>query len=273
MSEIPIIVMFAGPNGSGKSTITLQIRQTPDFPPNYLNADEIAKVLPGDAMLNSYEAARMVEQQRLLWVNSQQSFAFETVMSHPSKLLQLQQAKMLGYRIQIYYVATNDPRHNIMRVVNRVKDNGHDVPANKIVERYNRSLNLLPLAIEIASSILLIDNTDLPVVIANGRNAEIIPIIESCPNWGLTAIAKVQQRQASRQMLQTSYNNGSRLTVADAWAGQYRGDIIMIDENYIVQAFENALILHDRLLLRGDFQLGQLLNIQYRQGIGTHSRE
>jgi predicted ABC-type ATPase len=102
MSETPIIIMFAGPNGSGKSTITLQVRQAPDFPSNYLNADEIAKTLPGDAMLNSYEAARMVEQQRLLWVNSQQSFAFETVMSHPSKLLQLQQAKMLGYQIQIY---------------------------------------------------------------------------------------------------------------------------------------------------------------------------
>jgi predicted ABC-type ATPase len=269
MSETPIIVMFAGPNGSGKSTITLQVRQTPDFPTNYLNADEIAKTLPGDAMLNSYEAARMVEQQRLLWVNSQQSFAFETVMSHPSKLLQLQQAKMLGYQIQIYYVATDDPRHNVMRVANRVRDNGHDVPVAKIVERYERSLNLLPLAIEIASAILLVDNTNLPVVVASARNGEIRPIIDPCPNWGLTAIAKVQQRQASRQALQASYNNGNRLTIADALAGQYHGDIVMIDENYIVQACENALILHDRLLLRGDFQLGQPLNIQYRQGVGA----
>jgi hypothetical protein len=159
-----------------------------------------------------------------------------------------------------------------MRVANRVTDNGHDVPVDKIVERYDRSLNLLPLAIETASSILLIDNTELPVVIASARNGEIRPIIEPCPNWGLTAIAKAQQRQVSRQALQASYNNGNGLTIADAWAGQYGGDIVMIDENYIVQAAENALILHDRLLLRGEFQLGQQLNAQYRQGIGACPR-
>jgi predicted ABC-type ATPase len=269
MSEAPIIIMFAGPNGSGKSTITLQVRQAAGFPINYLNADEIAKTLPGDVMFNSYEAARMVEQQRLLWVNSQQSFAFETVMSHPSKLLQLQQAKTLGYQIQIYYVATDDPRHNIMRVANRVADGGHNVPVHKIVERYERSLNLLPLAIEIASAILLIDNTNSPVEIARARDAEIQLITDQCPTWGLTAIAKVQQRQVSRQALLASYNNGNRLTIADAWAGEYLGEIVTIDSNYIVQAYENALILHDRLLLRGDFELGEQLNIQYQQGIGT----
>jgi predicted ABC-type ATPase len=100
----PKIIMFAGPNGSGKSTVTASFQVLPDFPPNYANADEIAKTLVGDPMAQSYEAARMVEQQRLTWMAQRQSFAFETVMSHPSKLVQLQQAKDLGYMVEIYYL-------------------------------------------------------------------------------------------------------------------------------------------------------------------------
>ena len=101
--------MFAGPNGSGKSTVTANFQALPNFPTNYANADEIAKTLSGDAMAQSYQAARMVEQQRLDWVATKQSFAFETVMSHPSKLIQLQQAKAVGYMVEVYYVSTIDP--------------------------------------------------------------------------------------------------------------------------------------------------------------------
>ena len=151
----PKIVMFAGPNGSGKSTVTANFQALPNFPTNYANADEIAKTLSGDAMAQSYQAARMVEQQRLDWVATRQSFAFETVMSHPSKLIQLQQAKAVGYMVEVYYVSTIDPRYNILRVADRVNAGGHDVPPNKVVERYYRSLSLLPLAIEIADRVTL----------------------------------------------------------------------------------------------------------------------
>jgi predicted ABC-type ATPase len=158
----PKIVMFAGPNGSGKSTITSGFQNRVDFPTNYANADEVAKTLPGNPMSQSYAAARIVEQQRLAWVVDRQPFAFETVMSHPSKLIQLQQAKTLGYQVEVYYVGTINPQYNVLRVADRVLAGGHDVPTDKVVERYYRSLALLPLAIEIADRITIIDNTEIP---------------------------------------------------------------------------------------------------------------
>jgi predicted ABC-type ATPase len=71
--------MFAGPNRSGKSTVTANFQALPNFPINYANADEIAKTLSGDAMAQSYQAARMVEQQRLEWVATRQSFACQNL--------------------------------------------------------------------------------------------------------------------------------------------------------------------------------------------------
>jgi hypothetical protein len=114
-----------------------------------------------------------------------------------------------------------------------------------------------------------IDNTNYPIEIAKGGDGLIYPIIDTCPGWGLTAIAQVQQRQMSRQSLYASFNNGNPLITADSWAGRYSGTIASIDDHYIVHACEMGMILHDRLLLNQDFQVGQYANINYREGVGS----
>ena len=265
----PKIVMFAGPNGSGKSTITANFQTLPNFPSNYANADEIAKTLPGDAMAQSYTAARIVERQRLEWVRQRQSFAFETVMSHPSKLIQLQQAKALGYMVEIYYVSTIDPRYNILRVVDRVNAGGHDVPPAKVVERYYRSLSLLPLAIEIADRVTLVDNTEIPIEYARAWQGSVQRTVATCPDWVETAISDVETRKMARETWQQWANVERRqMLVADAWSGSYQGEILQMDELYVLQAVSDNVVIHDRLLLRSDAAIGQTHSISYCEGIG-----
>ena len=74
-------------------------------------------------------------------------FTFETVMSHPGKVELLAEARSKGYRTYLYYVATDDSQMNISRVQNRVATGGHDVPSDKVEERYHRSLAILIKAI------------------------------------------------------------------------------------------------------------------------------
>jgi predicted ABC-type ATPase len=81
-------------------------------------------------------------------------------MSHPSKLNIFKQAKEAGYRVQLFFLATSDPQINVARVRGRVREGGHNVPEDKIIERYYRSLALLPLAIENADLVDLYDNTN-----------------------------------------------------------------------------------------------------------------
>lgn len=266
----PKIVMFGGPNGSGKSTITASFQALPNFPANYANADEIAKTLAGDAMAQSYEAARMVEQQRLEWVRQRQSFAFETVMSHPSKLIQLQQAKAMGYMVEVYYVSTTDPRYNILRVADRVSAGGHNVPPNKVIERYYRSLSLLPLAIEIADRVTLVDNTELPIESAQSLQGTVRRTALVCPNWVDAAIGNVATRKMSRETWQQwADNRGLQLLTANAWNGSYQGEIVQIDGHYVLQMVGNDVVVHDRLLLKPDCSLGQMFSIAYYEGVGS----
>jgi predicted ABC-type ATPase len=76
------------------------------------------------------------------------SYSLETVMSSPEKAALLEHAQSLRHRVFLCYSATDDPTINIPRVKARVRPGGHDVPEDKILSRYPRSLELLLPAVK-----------------------------------------------------------------------------------------------------------------------------
>jgi len=97
--------------------------------------------------VNAYHASVLADFVRRALLARRISFTFESVMSSPDKVEFLREARAAGYRVYLYYIATEDPEINLSRVRNRAKLGEHDVPPNKIVARYHRSLQLLPWAI------------------------------------------------------------------------------------------------------------------------------
>lgn len=112
-----------------------------------------------DVIVNSYWASATADFIRYQLLKQHQAFTFETVMSSPDKISFLAKAKELGYRNYLYFVATEDPAINIRRVQQRVRNGGHDVPHDKIVSRYYRSLDLLLSAIRLTNRAYLFDNS------------------------------------------------------------------------------------------------------------------
>jgi len=109
--------------------------------------------------INSYYAAVLISAIREYLLRKKISFSFETVMSHPSKIEFLARAKEEGYRTYLYYVATEDPKININRVNIRVSEGGHNVPQDKIISRYKRSLELLKDAVKVVDRSFIFDNS------------------------------------------------------------------------------------------------------------------
>jgi predicted ABC-type ATPase len=109
--------------------------------------------------VNSYFASVAGDFLRNKLLEQRTSFTFETVMSHHSKVVFLEQAKLEGYRTYLYFVATDDPAINISRVRNRVQQGGHGVPEEKIISRYHRSLDLLLDAIYHTNRAFVFDNS------------------------------------------------------------------------------------------------------------------
>lgn len=120
----------------------------------------------------------------------QASFTFETVMSSETKVDLLKLAAAKGYRTYLYFIATEDPSINLTRIANRVKLGGHDVPRDKILSRYGRSLALLLPAMKAVNRAYIFDNSgDTLVWIAEGTDGTELEMRSShVPAWFQKAV-------------------------------------------------------------------------------------
>lgn len=135
--------------------------------------------------IDSYMSAILTDFLRHKYLETHQSFTFETVMSSPDKVEILKKAQQLGYKTYLYFVATEDPSINLLRINHRVKTGGHAVPTDKVITRYYRSLELLSEAIKYTNRAFIFDNSgDTKTWIAEITNGTDIELqVNEVPTW------------------------------------------------------------------------------------------
>ncbi|WP_151948834.1 hypothetical protein [Aliarcobacter butzleri] len=135
--------------------------------------------------INSYFASVCADFIRKKLLEYKKSFTFETVMSSYDKIELLKVSKSLGYRNYLYYISTSDPSINISRVKNRVAFKGHDVPEDKIISRYYRSLGFLKEAVKLSDRAYIFDNSSDEKTwiceITNGSDVDFK--VDEIPSW------------------------------------------------------------------------------------------
>jgi predicted ABC-type ATPase len=96
-------------------------------------------------------------------VEQRESFVFETVFSDPvgDKLSFLKKAAAAGYTVVLCFIGISGPEVSEERVAMRVSQGGHDVPAEKLVARFPRTLANLKTAIRELPHVWIFDNDDL----------------------------------------------------------------------------------------------------------------
>ncbi len=135
------------------------------------------------SQLNSYFASFIATYLAERLIDSSQSFCFETVLSHSSKIKLLEQAKEKGYKTYLYFVCTDDWRLNVERVKLRVRQGGHNVDEKKIEQRYFRSLRLFSQASKLAHTSYLIDNSRNFELMSELNNGKTVYPISDYPIW------------------------------------------------------------------------------------------
>jgi len=150
--------LLAGGNGAGKTSFYRTRLASLGIP--FVNADQIAATLyPEHPEQHSYETARIAEEMRYRLLNSGQSFCFETVFSHPSKIDFVARAKALGYQTMLVVIHLSEISLNMARIGQRVADGGHSVPEHKVEQRIPRLLENLRIAIPLFDEVRLLDNS------------------------------------------------------------------------------------------------------------------
>jgi predicted ABC-type ATPase len=115
------------------------------------------------------QAQAIADRRRAACIAERRSFSFETVMSHPSKVEVLHQARDAGFRVKLFFVGIDNPLTNIERVALRVAQGGHDVPADRIVPRWHRSMALLYDAIRASAEAYIFDNSAAGIIESGPR--------------------------------------------------------------------------------------------------------
>lgn len=136
--------------------------------------------------VDAYLAADLAEFLRQQLLANDISFTYETVMSHPGKIDFLQVARNNGFKVYLYYIATEDPDINISRVNVRVAQDGHSVSPEVIRNRYYKSLSNLKEAVKQTNRAYIFDNSQsqafLIAEINNGTDVAMNDAIK-VPNW------------------------------------------------------------------------------------------
>jgi len=143
------LYVLAGTNGAGKSSIAgAMFRQhgieffDPDLAARRLRAAnrEISDDAANAAAWN--QGRRLLERA----ITERLDFAFETTLGGTTIAALLDRALAAGIEVRIWYVGLASPELHLMRVRMRVRRGGHDIPEDRIRERYDRSrLNLVRL--------------------------------------------------------------------------------------------------------------------------------
>ena len=152
MSEKPVIHVLAGVNGAGKSSIGESEFRSEGL--SVFNPDTIAQKirdLHPDISLTLANAHAWQIGKSLLeqTIAGGQDYRFETTLGGRTIAQLLEKAARSGHRLQVWFCGLASADLHIRRVRSRVAHGGHDIPVEKIRERWNRSrenlIRLLPL--------------------------------------------------------------------------------------------------------------------------------
>lgn len=180
----PLAIILAGHNGSGKSTMWRKSLSGQLQIP-LLNADRMMlSILPeADSSGALVDWAQALRDTDLGWMQVAQSgvkafaahamaakvpFAMETVFSHwdiqedgtvKSKIDLITDLQDAGYFVLLLFVGLANVDLSVLRVMSRVADNGHNVPQDKLVQRFPRTQLAVREAAKVADATIFTDNS------------------------------------------------------------------------------------------------------------------
>jgi len=152
MADNPLLYVLAGVNGAGKSSIgesEFRSQGSPVFNPDTV-AQQIRMLHPDIplAMANAHAwqiGKSLLEQA----VREKRDYRFETTLGGNTIARLLEHATRSGHRLHVWFCGLASADLHLTRVRSRVAHGGHDIPEEKIRERWKGSrenlIRLLPL--------------------------------------------------------------------------------------------------------------------------------
>jgi len=144
----PKLYIIAGPNGAGKTTFARKFLPTCTTSREFVNADIIAQRLsPSNPEAVALRAGREMLERINVLAAQRVDFAIETTLSGKTYLPWLRNIKASGYELHLYFLWLPNVQMSIMRVTDRVRKGGHNIPESVIRRRYSTGIKIYFISI------------------------------------------------------------------------------------------------------------------------------
>ncbi len=200
----PVIYVLAGVNGAGKSSIgegTFNKEGSAVFNPDTI-AHKIRTLHPDISLTlanaHAWQIGKSLLEQAIA---ERKDYRFETTLGGRTITHLLQEAALDGHRLHVWFCGLDSPELHLRRVRARVARGGHDIPEDKIRERWNGSReNLIRLLAHI-HHLRVYDNSieadpaqglpPRPVLMLEMKRRKITapPDLSGAPDWAKPIIA------------------------------------------------------------------------------------
>jgi predicted ABC-type ATPase len=135
----PTCWIIAGPNGAGKTTFALKYLPEAGCE-NFVNADLIAAGMsPLAPERERIAAGRLFLTEIRRHIQERHDFGFETTLAGRGYVSLIRRMKATGWRVELIYLALPSLEMAKLRVAERVRHGGHDIPIPDIERRFFRS--------------------------------------------------------------------------------------------------------------------------------------
>ena len=108
---------------------------------------------------------------------------FSTVETDNGEVLTAKQVKELGYHVRMFYVGLDTLDESLLRIQNRVRRGGHDIPNDDVSRRFSSRWEALAKVLPYCDEAEFYDNDNGFVKVAEYRNGEFRTVGKRTPNW------------------------------------------------------------------------------------------
>ena len=171
--------IVAGVNGAGKSSLTGVLRTEMTNLGKIVDVDKMIVKCGGNVIEGGKKSIELIDA----CLEKEICFTQETTLSGHRILNTVKKAIEKGYYIRLYYVGLNSVEESLVRIENRVKKGGHNIPDSDVIRRFNKRFEDLVAILQYCDEATFYDNENGFVAVAEYKNGEILQIGNLQPQW------------------------------------------------------------------------------------------
>ena len=174
-----IYTIIGGTNGVGKSSFIGSLDEQRNDLGVIIDADKFNLRFGGDKVKGGKSAVEVISD----CLEREISFTQETTLSGHKTLRTIKKAREKNYKIRLYYIGISSAEESLIRIENRVKKGGHDIPTGDVVRRYASRFDDLAKVLPYCDEAYFYDNENGFAKVAEYKNGKIRTVGEYKPDW------------------------------------------------------------------------------------------